>query len=78
MAQHGWGALIIIEKWSGVKESFEHPQGDKYIRAKDHKAVINFHMSKVENGEIHVKNQIPASDVEKHLPARYDFTKEAF
>ena len=61
-----------------VEESFEHPQGDKYIRAKDHKAVIDFHMSKVENGEIHVKNQIPASDVEKHLPARYDFTKEAF
>ena len=61
-----------------VKESFEHPQGDKYIRAKDHKAVINFHMSKVENGEIHVKNQIPASTVEKHFPPRYDFTKESF
>ena len=26
MAQHGWGALMIIEKWSGVKESFEQTQ----------------------------------------------------
>ena len=61
-----------------VKESFEHPQGDKYIRAKDHKAVINFHMSKVENGEIHVKHAIPAAEVERHFPPRYDFTKESF
>ena len=26
MAQHGWGALMIIEKWSGIKESFEKTQ----------------------------------------------------
>ena len=23
MAQHGWGALMTIEKWSGIKVSFE-------------------------------------------------------
>ncbi len=61
-----------------VKESFEHPQGDKFIRAKDHKAVINFYMSKIEDGRIHVKHNIPSSDVERHFPARYDFTKESF
>ena len=26
MAQHGWGALMSIEKWSGIKESFEQTQ----------------------------------------------------
>ena len=61
-----------------VKESFEHPQGDKYIRAQDHKAVINFHMSKVENGEIHVKHPIAAADLAEHFPPRYDFTTESF
>ena len=61
-----------------VKESFEHPQGDKVMRAKDHKAVINFYMSKVQNGEIHVQHNIPAADVESRFPPRYDFTKESF
>lgn len=61
-----------------VEESFEHPQGAKFIRAKDHKAVIDFYMSRVENGEIHVKQNIPAAEVEKHFPPRYDFTKESF
>ncbi len=26
MAQHGWGALMTIEKWSGIKVSFEQTQ----------------------------------------------------
>ena len=26
MAQHGWGALMTIEKWSGIKVSFEETQ----------------------------------------------------
>lgn len=61
-----------------VKESIEHPQGDKFMRAQDHKTVINFYMSRVENGEIHVQNNIPASDVETRFPPRFDFTKQAF
>ena len=61
-----------------VKESFEHPQGDKFMRAQDHKTVINFYMSQVENGEIHVRKNIPASDVETRFPPRFDFTKQAF
>ena len=61
-----------------VKESFEHPQGDKYIRAQDHKAVISFYMSRVKDGRIHVTNGIPSAQVEKHFPPRYDFTKESF
>ena len=61
-----------------VEESIEHPQGAKYIRAKDHKAVINFYMSKIENGEINVKNSISGKSIEQFFPARADFTKEAF
>lgn len=78
----GWKSrkdtLDFIEALEGmhVKESFEHPQGDKYIRPQDHKAVIDFVMSRIENGELHVKHRIPASEVEKAFPPRVDFTKE--
>ncbi len=61
-----------------VEESFEHPQGAKFIRAEDHKAIIDFKMSRIENGLIQVKQEIKAADVLKRLPPRVDFTKEAF
>jgi branched-chain amino acid transport system substrate-binding protein len=60
-----------------VEESIEHPQGAKYIRPQDHKAVINFYMSKIEKGEINVKNAILGKSIEKFFPARHDFTKES-
>ena len=60
-----------------VEESIEHPQGAKYIRPQDHKAVINFYMSKIENGEINVKKSISGKSIEQHFPARFDFTKES-
>lgn len=78
----GWQSrkdtLDFMEALEGmqVKESFEHPQGDKYIRPQDHKAVIDFAMSRIENGELHVKHRIPAAEVEKAFPPRVDFTKE--
>lgn len=58
-----------------VEESFEHPQGSKYMRAQDHKTVIDFYMSRIEDGRIHVKNKIAAAEVAKFFPARFDFTK---
>jgi branched-chain amino acid transport system substrate-binding protein len=61
-----------------VKESFQYPQGDKYMRREDHKAVIDHYMSHVENGEIHVKMKLPKEDIVKRFPPRYDFTKESF
>jgi branched-chain amino acid transport system substrate-binding protein len=79
----GWkqrrDALEFIQAIEGmhVKESFQHPQGDKYIRAKDHKAVIDFAMSRIENGEIHVKHRVAAVDLEKSFPPRVDFTRES-
>ncbi len=59
-----------------VKESFEFPQGDKYMRRQDHKAVIDHYMSHIENGEIHVKMRIPKEDTAKRFPPRFDFTNE--
>lgn len=61
-----------------VKESFEFPQGDKYMRREDHKAVIDHYMSHVENGEIHVKMRLPKEDIVKRFPPRYNFTSEPF
>ena len=40
--------------------------------------MIDFYMSRIENGEIHVKNKIPAADLEKYFPPRVDFTKVSF
>lgn len=61
-----------------VKESFEHPQGDKYMRREDHKAVIDHFMSHIENGEIHVKMRLPKEEIVTSFPPLFDFTKEAF
>jgi branched-chain amino acid transport system substrate-binding protein len=60
-----------------VQESIEHPQGAKYIRPQDHKAIINFYISKIENGEINVKKAIEGKSIEQFFPARFDFTKES-
>jgi len=60
-----------------VEESFEHPQGGKYIRASDHKAVIDFKMSKIEKNEIVVQKPITAKEIEPLFPPRNDFSKEA-
>jgi branched-chain amino acid transport system substrate-binding protein len=61
-----------------VKESFEFPQGDKFMRAQDHKAVIDHYMSHIEDGEIRVKMKLPKEDIQKRFPPRFDFTKESF
>lgn len=68
--------FILALEGMEVEESFEHPQGKKYIRAQDHKAVIDFYMSRIEDGQIHVKNSIPAADLEKFFPPRVDHTQE--
>ncbi len=70
-------AFIQALEGMSVEESFEHPQGAKRIRKEDHKAIIDSYMSRVENGEIHVKQRVTAAEVEKRMPPRVDFTKEA-
>lgn len=71
--------LKFIQALEGMRvaESFEHPQGPKYIRAADHKAVIDFKMSRIEKGEIVVKHPVSAAQIEKAFTPRIDFTKEA-
>lgn len=82
--QSGWKTKKdtpdVIQALEGmqVKESFEHPQGDKFIRAEDHKAVINFNMSQIKDGLIQHEHDIPASDVVNRFPARYAFNNESF
>ena len=39
--------------------------------------MIDFSLSQIQNGEIHVKQHIPAAEVMKAFPPRVDFTKEA-
>ncbi len=68
-------AVAALEGMS-VTESFEHPQGSKMIRREDHKAIIDSYISRVENGEIHVKQHVAAADVAKRMPPRADFGKE--
>ncbi len=80
----GWKTKKDTPEWikavegMQLKESFSHPQGDKFIRAQDHKAVIDFWMSRVENGEINVKFKIAKEEVSKKFPPRVDLTKETF
>jgi len=70
-------AFIKALEGMRVEESFEHPQGAKYIRASDHKAVIDFKMSKIEKSEIVVQKPISAKEIESLFLPRNDFTKEA-
>lgn len=70
-------AFIRALEGMRVEESFEHPQGAKYIRPSDHKAVIDFKMSKVEKSEISVIKPISANEIETLFPPRNDFSKES-
>jgi branched-chain amino acid transport system substrate-binding protein len=68
----------VIKALEGVRveESYAHPQGAKTIRAQDHKATIDFWMSRIEKGVFEVKWKIPQADLVKQFPPRVDFTKE--
>lgn len=70
------GVIQALEGMA-VQESYAHPQGPKTIRPQDHKATIDFWMSRIENGVLEVKLKIPQAEVAKHFPPRVDFTKEA-
>ncbi|MEO0277868.1 MAG: ABC transporter substrate-binding protein [candidate division WOR-3 bacterium] len=54
--------LIETLETMTFKESIEHPQGDKYIRAEDHITVSRLFVEKVEGGEIKVVAVIPGKD----------------
>ncbi|MFD1703098.1 ABC transporter substrate-binding protein [Methylopila henanensis] len=68
--------VILALEGMSVEESLAHPQGAKTIRAQDHKAIIDFKMSKVQDGKIEMLHAIPAKDIVQFFPPRVDFTQE--
>jgi branched-chain amino acid transport system substrate-binding protein len=54
--------VAVIQALEGMqmKNSLEHPQGDKLIRKEDHVGIIDWYISRVENGKFEVKKGIIA------------------
>lgn len=67
----------LIRALEGMKmrESFEHPQGDKFIRAEDHQAFMRHWIEKVEDGKLKVVKSIPL-DTSVYEPT-VDYTSQA-
>jgi branched-chain amino acid transport system substrate-binding protein len=69
----------IFIKWlegRGFKESYENPQGDKWIRAQDHVDFTTLYIEQVKGGKTKVIKKIPAEDT--IYPPIVDYTKESF
>jgi|Deesub1362A_J573_1020465.scaffolds.fasta_scaffold00089_84 branched-chain amino acid transport system substrate-binding protein len=64
--------IQTIEDMRG-EESKSYPQGPFYMRAQDHQAFVRTWMSRVENGKLKVKWEIPMED--SMYPAEIDYTK---
>ena len=54
-----------------------YPQGAKTLRKEDHSGMIDCYISRVENGQFHVKKKIAKEELMAQLPPRFDFSKEA-
>jgi branched-chain amino acid transport system substrate-binding protein len=69
----------VIQALEGMqmKNSVEHPQGDKMIRKEDHVGIIDCYISRVEDGKLAVKKRIPKEDLAKNMPIRHDLSKMA-
>ena len=61
------GAIQALEGMQ-MKNSLEHPQGDKLIRKEDHAGIIDCYISRVEQGKYEVKRRIPKEDIAKNMP----------
>ena len=69
----------VIEYLEGAKmeNSLEHPQGSKILRAEDHSGILDNYISQVRGGVFETVKRIPKEDINKKLPPRFDFTKQA-
>jgi branched-chain amino acid transport system substrate-binding protein len=69
----------VIQALEGMqmKNSLQHPQGDKLIRKEDHVGIIDCYISRVENGKLAVQRRIPKEDLLKNMPIRHDLSKMA-
>ncbi len=66
-------ALIETLEDMRVKEGPGFPQGPAYMRKEDHQAFVRTWMSRVENGKLVVKKEIPLED--SIYPPEIDYTK---
>ncbi len=68
----------VIKALEGMKfkESVEFPQGDMWIRAKDHLTITGLYVEQIDHGKLKVVAKIPAKDVE--FKPVVDRTKEPF
>jgi len=66
----------VIKALEGMqmKNSLEHPQGDKLIRKEDHAGIIDCYISRVENGKYEVKRRITKEDIAKNMPLRHNLS----
>jgi branched-chain amino acid transport system substrate-binding protein len=70
------GVIQALEGLS-MDNSLQFPQGAKTLRKEDHSGLIDCYLSRVENGELHVKKKIAKEEMAAILPPRFDFSKEA-
>jgi branched-chain amino acid transport system substrate-binding protein len=69
----------VIEALEGMTmdNSLEFAQGAKTLRKEDHSGMIDCYLSRVENGELHLKKKISKEEMVAMLPPRVDFSKQA-
>jgi branched-chain amino acid transport system substrate-binding protein len=60
-----------------MDNSLEFAQGAKTLRKEDHSGMIDCYLSRVENGELHLKKKISKEEMVAMLPPRVDFSKQA-
>lgn len=69
----------VIEALEGLEmaNSLGHPQGAKLLRREDHSGILDCYISRIENGEFHVKKRVPKEQMASIMPPRFDFSKQA-
>ena len=69
----------VIQALEGMQmdNSLAFPQGTKLLRKEDHSGVIDCYISRVENDELHVKKKVTKEELVKHLPPRFDLSKQS-
>lgn len=69
----------VIQALEGMQmdNSLAFPQGTKLLRKEDHSGVIDCYISRVENDQLHVKKKVTKEELVKHLPPRFDLSKQS-
>jgi branched-chain amino acid transport system substrate-binding protein len=69
----------VIEALEGLAmaNSLAFPQGEKVLRKEDHSGMIDCYISRIENDELQVKKRVTRDELVKHLPPRYDLSKQS-